>query len=119
MPGVLAEMTWLRLGSLALAGYLLTSLHGEYCDSRNKRRAGFNILLFSHSFLTRMRYLMKHGGFVIFLSMMPCLVGCSVDPMEACMKQGLEKQQLADGADRGAYIKAREQVRVECEKKLK
>jgi hypothetical protein len=99
-----------------LAGYLLTSLHGEYCDSRNKRRAGFNIFLFSQSFLTRMRYLMKHGGFVIFLSMMLCLVGCSIDPMEACMKQGLEKQLPADGADRGAYIKAREQVRVKCEK---
>jgi hypothetical protein len=51
--------------------------------------------------------------------MMLCLVGCSVDPMEACMKQGLEKQLPADGADRGTYIKAREQVRVECEKKLK
>ncbi len=116
MPKALAVMTWLRLGSLALAGYLLTSLHGEYCDSRNKCRTGFNILLFSHSFLTRMRYLMKHGGLVIFLSTMLCLVGCSVDPMEACMKQGLEKQLPADGADRGAYIKAREQVRVKCEK---
>lgn len=112
-------MSWPWLGRLAPAGYLLTSLHGEYCDSRNKRRAGFNIFPFSQSFLTRMRYLMKHGGFVIFLSMMLCLVGCSVDPMEACMKQGLEKILSADGVDRGAYIKAREQVRVECEKKLK
>ncbi len=67
----------------------------------------------------RMRYLMKHGGLVICLSLMLCLVGCSVDPMEACMKQGLEKKLPTDSADRGAYIKAREQVRVECEKKLK
>ena len=35
------------------------------------------------------------------------------------MKQGLEGKLPPDGADRGAYIKAREQVRLECEKKLK
>lgn len=74
---------------------------------------------FLPSFLTRMRYQMKHRVFVISFPMMLCLVGCSVDPMEACMKQGLEKILSADGVDRGAYIKAREQVRVECEKKLK
>jgi len=47
------------------------------------------------------------------------LCACSVDPMEACMKQGLERKLPADGGDRGAYIKAREQVRMECERKLK
>ena len=47
------------------------------------------------------------------------LSACSSDPMEACMKQGLEKKLPADGGDRGAYIKAREQVRMECERKLK
>lgn len=39
--------------------------------------------------------------------------------MEACMKQGLERKLPADGGDRSAYIKAREQVRMECERKLK
>ncbi len=47
------------------------------------------------------------------------LSACSSDPMEACMKQGLEKKLPPDGGDRGAYIKAREQVRLECERKLK
>ena len=47
------------------------------------------------------------------------LCSCSVDPMEACLKQGMERKLPADGGDRGAYIKAREQVRMECERKLK
>jgi hypothetical protein len=47
------------------------------------------------------------------------LVACSSDPMEACMKQGLERKLPPEGGDRGAYIKAREQVRMECERKLK
>ena len=47
------------------------------------------------------------------------LAGCSADPMKACMKQGMEKKLSPDGGDRGAYIRAREQVRAECERKLK
>ena len=47
------------------------------------------------------------------------LCACSADPMETCLKQGLERKLPADGGDRGAYIKAREQVRMECERKLK
>lgn len=47
------------------------------------------------------------------------LFACSVDPMEACMKEGLEKKLPADSGDRGAYIKAREQVRVACEQRLR
>jgi hypothetical protein len=39
--------------------------------------------------------------------------------MEACMKEGLEKKLPADSGDRGAYIKAREQVRVACEQRLR
>jgi hypothetical protein len=62
---------------------------------------------------------MKLARWVISVSLLLGLGACSADPMEACMKQGLEKKLPADGADRGAYIKAREQVRVECEKKLK
>lgn len=46
-------------------------------------------------------------------------VGCSSDPMEACMRHGLEQKLAPESADRGAYIKARELVRLECEKKLK
>ena len=53
----------------------------------------------------------------LLLALMLC--ACSADPMEACMKQGLERKLSAEGGDRGAYIKAREQVRVECERKLK
>ena len=74
---------------------------------------------FSRSLFIGMRYLTRNHGLVVCMSLLLCLVSCSVDPMEACMKQGLEKKVQADGADRGAYIKAREQVRVECEKKLK
>ncbi len=66
-----------------------------------------------------MRYRIKYGSPVIYLCLISGLASCSVDPMEACMKQGLEKKLPADDANRGAYIKAREQVRVECEKKLK
>ena len=53
----------------------------------------------------------------LLLALMLC--ACSADPMETCMKQGLERKLSAEGGDRGAYIKAREQVRVECERKLK
>jgi len=62
---------------------------------------------------------MKRASWVVSMSLLLGLGACSTDPMEACMKQGLEKKLPADGADRGAYIKEREQVRVECEKKLK
>ena len=54
---------------------------------------------------------------MVLLALMLC--ACSADPMEACMKQGLERKLPAEGGDRGAYIKAREQVKVECERKLK
>ena len=47
------------------------------------------------------------------------LSGCSADPMEDCMKQGMERKLSPDSGDRGAYIRAREQVRMECERKLK
>ena len=57
--------------------------------------------------------------FTAGLALAILLSACSSDPMEACMKQGLEKKLSADGGDRGAYIKAREQVRMECERKLK
>jgi hypothetical protein len=57
----------------------------------------------------------RAGAFLLAL----ILGACSVDPMEACMKQGLERKLPADGGDRSAYIKAREQVRMECERKLK
>ena len=60
--------------------------------------------------------MMKQVG-AFLLALIFC--ACSVDPMEACMKQGLERKLPADGGDRGAYIKAREQVRMECERKLK
>ncbi len=66
-----------------------------------------------------MHYSMNYARFIVYLSAALGLVSCSADPMEVCMKQGLENKLPADGADRGAYIKAREQVRVECEKKLK
>ena len=54
-----------------------------------------------------------------FLPVLILLVaaGCSSDAMEACMKQGMDRK--LDGADRGAYVKARDQVRTECERKLK
>lgn len=35
------------------------------------------------------------------------------------MKEGLKKALPGDSADRGAYIKAREQVRVACEQRLR
>ncbi len=45
------------------------------------------------------------------------LAACSEDPMEACMKKGLGG--LADnGASRGEYIKARDKVRQDCERRL-
>ena len=47
------------------------------------------------------------------------LAGCSADPMEECMKQGMERKLSPDGGDRAAYIRAREQVRMECERRLK
>ncbi len=47
------------------------------------------------------------------------LTGCAEDPMEACLKQGMERKLPPEGSDRGAYIKAREQVRMECERKLR
>ena len=52
------------------------------------------------------------------LCLLMMIFGCSSDPMEACMKQGLERKLPADGGDRGAYIKAREQVRKDCEREL-
>lgn len=71
-------------------------------------------------FSSRLRLsFMKQGWRLLCGLILAVVVGCSADPMEACMKQGLEKKLPADGADRGAYIKAREQVRVECEQKLK
>ncbi len=59
------------------------------------------------------------AGVTLALALALALSACSPDPMEACMKQGLERKLPADGADRGAYIKAREQVRMECERKLR
>ena len=64
-------------------------------------------------------YSMKRASWVVSMSLLLGLGACSTDPMEACMKQGLERKLPADGGDRGAYIKAREQVRMECERKLK
>ncbi len=61
---------------------------------------------------------MKAGWVMCIASVVLC-GACSVDPMEACLKQGMERKLPADGGDRGAYIKAREQVRMECERKLK
>ncbi len=46
------------------------------------------------------------------------LYGCADDPMEACMKRGLSGLS-AEGSSRGEYIKARERVRAECERKLR
>ena len=65
------------------------------------------------------RYFLMRAWPTLYLSMLLGIAGCSPDPMEACMKQGLERKLSAEGGDRGAYIKAREQVRSECEKKLK
>ena len=45
------------------------------------------------------------------------LAACSEDPMEACMKRGLGGI-ADDGASRGEYIKARERVRLDCERRL-
>lgn len=45
------------------------------------------------------------------------LAACSDDPMEACMKKGLGSL-AADGASRGEYVKAREKVRLDCERSL-
>ena len=45
--------------------------------------------------------------------------GCSSDAMEVCMKQGMDRKLSPDVADRGAYIKARDQIRTECKRKLK
>lgn len=59
------------------------------------------------------------AGLTVGLALAFLLAACSSDPMEACMKQGLERKLPPDGGDRGAYIKAREQVRMECERKLK
>ncbi len=52
-------------------------------------------------------------GISICLSL---LAACSEDPMEACMKQGLGSI-AGDGATRGDYVKAREKVRAECERR--
>ncbi len=46
------------------------------------------------------------------------LCSCAEDPMEACMKSGLSGLS-AEGSSRGEYIKARERVRAECERKLR
>ncbi len=43
-------------------------------------------------------------------------VACSEDPMEACMQKGLGN--AAESGSRGDYIKAREKVRAECERRL-
>ena len=45
------------------------------------------------------------------------LAACGEDPMEACMKQGLGAK-AEGGASRGEYIKAREKVRQDCERRL-
>lgn len=65
------------------------------------------------------RYCLIRTRPILYLLLSLVIVGCTADPMEACVKQGLERKLPPDGADRGAYIKAREQVRSECEKKLK
>ena len=57
---------------------------------------------------------------LLLLSLIAALLaGCAEDPMEACLKKGMERKLPPDGGDRGAYIKAREQVRMECERQLK
>lgn len=61
----------------------------------------------------------KPCSFLCCLALLLALCACSADPMETCMKEGLEKTLTADGADRGAYIKAREQVRLACEQRLR
>ena len=54
---------------------------------------------------------------LLFLLCLLSLSACSEDPMEACMKKGLSG--MADGgASRGEYIKARERVRLDCERRL-
>jgi len=65
--------------------------------------------------ITSREVIMRLAG-VLSLALILC--ACSPDPMEACMKQGLERKLPPEGGDRGAYIKAREQVRMECERKL-
>lgn len=59
---------------------------------------------------------MSMARLVAVLSLL-VLAACSEDPMEACMKQGLGNQ-ADEGGSRGAYIKAREKVRLECERRL-
>lgn len=61
----------------------------------------------------------KPYSLVCCLALLLALCACSADPMETCMKEGLEKAVPADGADRGAYIKARERVRLACEQRLR
>ncbi len=62
---------------------------------------------------------MKLSSLLCCLPLTLNLFACSADPMEACMKEGLEKKLPADSGDRGTYIKAREQVRVACEQRLR
>ncbi len=45
------------------------------------------------------------------------LSACGEDPMEACMKKGLGSL-TENGASRGEYIKARDKVRQDCERRL-
>ena len=54
----------------------------------------------------------------LLLACLLTLSACTEDPMEACMKKGLGG--MADnGASRGEYIKARDKVRQDCERRLK
>jgi len=56
---------------------------------------------------------------VRMLAILMLLAACSSDPMEACLREGMEKKLPPEGSDRAAYIRAREQVRMACERKLK
>jgi hypothetical protein len=59
------------------------------------------------------RYCLIRTRPILYLLLSLVIVGCTADPMEACMKQGLERKLPPDGADRGAYIKARERKKAE------
>ena len=61
-------------------------------------------------------------GFRFRVSVAACccllsLAACGEDPMQACMTKGLAGKS-EQGLSRGEYIKARERVRLDCERRL-
>jgi hypothetical protein len=62
---------------------------------------------------------MKPHSLLCCMALLLSFCACSADPMESCVKEGLKKALPGDSADRGAYIKAREQVRIACEQRLR